>query len=484
MGPKNWSTLSEEVLHKGFAAWSFLQSYCSERMVEKGINLSQGQLSKLAVEQRFLQQVDSDGNPLYLGFCLGNATFAALFWPVLLFEDDSGFRGYYLDPNGEAHWMYLTNPVEWRVLLPKAVAFNNQIFMVPDPVQTEPLLKFYLRDKSLHKNLLVADLKYLGAFLGLSGFGDDDKRVRKDLMHAIIDFVGKDDNEYITKVKAAMELPDIPKTVGGALDEFVLSELPGEDQSDFKEIAKEVDCKKKVGWSIVEQKWKEATKKKKKNAKPKSRASARRRAQPKVKAKAKARRVPRKLLQKLASDAASHPPGQAPENGAAIEVSGEEAMGGAVFEAEAAPHEAEPVDEAVEANDEAMGGDDAPPPLPPPADIPDDTPLADLVRPVAPAPRPDAPAPARAAAAVHSRGYINQWANVVCATCGNVAGQIKWDPGPGQRDDPTWFMRVRCADGKWGSKYPEFRRRTTGVVGDSDEFPKGWVQENKNCCRG
>lgn len=471
MGPKNWSTVSEEVLHKGFAAWSFLQSYCSERMVEKGINLSQGQLSKLAVEQHFLQQVDSDGNQLYLGFCLGNATFAALFWPVLLFEHDSGFRGYYLDPDGEAHWMYLTNPVEWRVLLPKAVAFNNQIFMVPDPLQTEPLLKFYLRDKSLHKNLLVADLKYLGAFLGLPGFGNDDKRLRKDLIHAIID------NEYITKVKAAMELPDIPKKVGGALDEFVLSELPGEDQSDFKEIAKEVDCNKKIGWSFVEQKWKEATKKKKK-AKPKSKASARRRAQPKVKAKAKAaRRVPRKLLKKLLQVAAPHHP---PEN-EAITDSDEEAMGGAVHEAEAAPHEAEPVDEAAEAGDAAVGGDDeAPPPLPPPNDIPDDTPLAALVPPVAPVPA----EPAQAAAPVHARGYINQWADVLCPTCGNVAGQIKLDPGPGQRDDPTWFMRVRCADGRWGSKYPEFRRRTTGVVGDSDEFPKGWVQENKTCCRG
>ena len=298
------------------------------------------------------------------------------------------------------------------------------------------------------------------------------------MIHAIIDFVGKDDNEYITKVKAAMELPDIPKKVGGALDEFVLSELPGEDQSDFKEIAKEVDCNKKIGWSFVEQKWKEATKKKKKKAKPKSKASARRRAQPKVKAKAKAaRRVPRKLLKKLLQGAAPHHP---PEN-EAITDSDEEAMGGAVHEAEAAPHEAEPVDEAAEAGDAAVGGDDeAPPPLPPPNDIPDDTPLAALVPPVAPVPA----EPAQAAAPVHARGYINQWADVLCPTCGNVAGQIKLDPGPGQRDDPTWFMRVRCADGRWGSKYPEFRRRTTGVVGDSDEFPKGWVQENKTCCRG
>ena len=103
MGPKQWATISEETLHKGFAAWVFLQSYCSEGMMAKGVRISHGQLSKLAVPLQFLQQRDADGNVVYMGFCLGNATWAALFWPVKFFRDDSsGFSALYLDPHGEA----------------------------------------------------------------------------------------------------------------------------------------------------------------------------------------------------------------------------------------------------------------------------------------------------------------------------------------------------------------------------------------------
>ena len=482
MGPKKWSTLSEETLHKGFAAWTFLQSYCSERMVEKGISLSHGQLSKLGVEQYFLQKVDCDGNQVYLGFCLGNATFAALFWPVLLFEDGSGFRGYYLDPDGEAEWVFLTNPVEWRVLRPKAVAFNHQIFMVPDPSQTEPLLKFYLRDTSLHKNLLVADLKFLGSFLKAPDFQDANKKMlRKDMIHALVDFVGEGDPEYINKVKAEMERPEAPKKVGGALDEFVLSELPGEDQSDFKEIAKEVDCQKKIGWSIAEQKWKEAA-----QPKPKSKARARRKAQAKVKAKAKpkAKRVPRKVWQRLAGQVhAEGPPGPAPAPPEVPQAIGENEMAVPVDPAPSPEEakEAEAVNEAAAAHAEAMHAEDPQAAVigaPPPDNLPDDMPLADLL-PAGVAANP----PAAAAPRVHGRGYINQWQDVACPRCGRTAGHIKLDPGPGNRDCPTWMMRVRDAAGKWGSKYPDLRKRTTSVVGESDEFALRWVQDNKKCCQ-
>lgn len=166
MGPKNWATLSEETLHKGIAAWRWLQSYCSERMVDQNIALSHGQLSKLAVEQQFMQRVDADGNQQYLGYCLGHATWAAIFWPALLFMDEvTGFGGFFLDPDAAAQWIFITNPQEWKVVPTKAQAFGCQIFMVPDLDRTEPLLKYYLRDVALHKHLLVADMQFLLTFL-------------------------------------------------------------------------------------------------------------------------------------------------------------------------------------------------------------------------------------------------------------------------------------------------------------------------------
>ena len=81
------------------------------------------------------------------------------------------------------------------------------------------------------------------------------------------------------------------------------------------------------------------------------------------------------------------------------------------------------------------------------------------------------------------RGYINVWQDVLCNVCGQVAGQIKLDPGPANRDPETWFMRVKEGD-RWASKYPKFRRRTANVIGISDDFATGWVHENRTCCDG
>ena len=81
------------------------------------------------------------------------------------------------------------------------------------------------------------------------------------------------------------------------------------------------------------------------------------------------------------------------------------------------------------------------------------------------------------------RGYINAWQDVLCNVCGQVAGEIKLDPGPANRDQETWFMRVKEGD-RWASKYPKFRRRTANVIGISDDFATGWVHENRTCCDG
>jgi hypothetical protein len=64
MGRKKWATVSEEMLHRGFAALAFLRAYTSDGMGRQGIRLAQGLLSKFGVELQFLKQVSSG----YLGF--------------------------------------------------------------------------------------------------------------------------------------------------------------------------------------------------------------------------------------------------------------------------------------------------------------------------------------------------------------------------------------------------------------------------------
>lgn len=125
---------------------------------------------------------------------------------------------------------------------------------------------------------------------------------------------------------------------------------------------------------------------------------------------------------------------------------------------------------------------------PQPAEVPDDTPLEMLLpgarfgggSQAVPADVAAHPAQPRT-----SRDYVGTWTDVLCSQCGNVAGQIKLDPGPAGRDPKTWFMRVKEDDGiTWGHKYPKFRRRVVTIFGDTDKKPKEWVQENRHCCPG
>ena len=112
------------------------------------------------------------------------------------------------------------------------------------------------------------------------------------------------------------------------------------------------------------------------------------------------------------------------------------------------------------------------------AEISDDTVLADLL------PRAAAAAPAPAPR-LPLRDYVGVWKDVACNSCDQIAGQVKYDPQPGSRDNATWFMRVRVpGQSSWGSRFPHFRRRTSQVIGESEDFALDWVQTNKTCCRG
>ena len=78
------------------------------------------------------------------------------------------------------------------------------------------------------------------------------------------------------------------------------------------------------------------------------------------------------------------------------------------------------------------------------------------------------------------------WEDVRCPRCGRIAGQFKFAPGPqrrGEKDPPTWFMRVPNEQGKWTTSGSNFSRRQTHIVGESDRYPKEWIDKNRRCCR-
>ena len=81
------------------------------------------------------------------------------------------------------------------------------------------------------------------------------------------------------------------------------------------------------------------------------------------------------------------------------------------------------------------------------------------------------------------RDSINTWTNVRCEQCGiAVAGQMKLDPGPGDRDPKTWFVRVLDEDGKWPNQGRFRKRSVCKIVGESDEWPLSWIAKHKKCC--
>lgn len=106
---------------------------------------------------------------------------------------------------------------------------------------------------------------------------------------------------------------------------------------------------------------------------------------------------------------------------------------------------------------------------------PDDLPLEALLP-----RRPAADRGPRAAPA-----YSLTWTDIRCRLCHRICGQMKFSPGPsrhGDSDPPTWFMRVKTGN-VWPSTAPNFRRRQASVVGNTDDFAKNWIHENRHCCR-
>ena len=481
MSRKNWATISEETLHKGAACLNFLRRYVEDDMGSRGLRLSHGCFSKFAVELCILCRVVDDAAE-YHGFCLGNGTWGALFWPLCLHQDGE-FEGYYLDPNGEAEWVHVLQPQEWHVLVHEAVLHQQQIFMVPK--SEVPLLQFFLQERTFRNSLTVADLTMLAEVFKLTNEKFDPKKMnREKQLNAILDYVGQDNLEWLDKVKASLSEPAKEKKIGDSLDEFILSEMPQEDQRDFMEVADEVDSKRKAGWTLVEQRWRKEAEKKRK-----------RKGQPKAKAKVKAGKFATRSIKRkepepdlppslpAVADAIENHAGEFPDG--AAEFSDGPVLPGDAAEAE--PDSAQVVardipddmtlqelrdlncqNQAVEAAAEV--------PVEAAAEVPAEA-AAEVPVPPPPVVPPE-PAQPRAA----RRAEMLDWTDVTCSYCHSICGQIKYDPNPGNRE-PIWVMRVREQDGQWPTQGRNFRRRLTRLIGESDELATKWCRSQRTCCQ-
>ena len=452
MSRKQWATMSEDTLHRGVAALSFLRDYTFKGMGQGGFRLAHGRLSKFAVERQILLKPKPEGSgdeETVVGFCLGAADWSALFWPVKELVTPE-FVGLFLDPRGEAQWVNILRPDDWFVLEVVHVVHNDAVYMVPTNLERPlPLLKFFFGKREHERSLNIQDLTLLAESLGIIKDWTPSKMVRREMLHKLVDCVGKDDPEWVSKVKADMEQPAPKRQIGDSLDELVLSELPLQEQRDFVEVADEVASRRKAGWSIVQQKVRDATAQKRPKSKAKPKGSAKPRA---VKAKAfvlNSRKRKRQQAEAPADDDRPSP-------------RAEPARGPAVPEPDLVP---DLVPEPVQVG------------------VPDDTPLADLL-PQQAAAVPAAVEEGIAAAPnpVRPRRPPNVWVEHACPHCGKPAGQTKYDPHPGSRDPPCWFMRVWLQDGTLPNQGRFFRRRSVTVVGDSDEFAINWVVTNRKCC--
>ena len=121
------------------------------------------------------------------------------------------------------------------------------------------------------------------------------------------------------------------------------------------------------------------------------------------------------------------------------------------------------------------------------AELPDDMPLEMLLPPGAR--EREVPGDGQAAPAVRGAraapAMSLNWTDIQCEQCGQIAGQLKYNPGPGRnekKDPPTWYMRVKDVGGSWPIQGPCFSRRLVRIVGDSDQFCRNWIRDHRNCC--
>ena len=298
MSRKTWGTLSGESLNRGTAAWVWLQQYYSAKLSEHGVRISYGCFSKFALDLKILEHA-FDGR---IGLCLGQATWAAIFWPLQEIDLGNmhyGERRFYLCPNGGAFWCHLYEPQLWHVLFHEAELLDDQIYLRVHSDSQAPLLKCFFAETKRHNNLQVEELKLLAEHLSAPpAYGDRAilaKTPRADLIHGILDHIGAYDLEWVANVKSAMLKP-VPRTtvdeaddggLGNFLDELVLDDMPQEERRDYSEVVEAVNNKRirESGWTVASHQKNQKNQNQKKGVKAKVAKT--------MKAKSKAKSKPR-----------------------------------------------------------------------------------------------------------------------------------------------------------------------------------------------
>ena len=128
MARKTWGTLSEESLQEGAAAWAWLQHWKDDRS-SAGIKIWQGVFNKLAPRQEVMKNLSDES----FCFCLSSATWACIWWPVIVVDTPEanhcgalGDACFVLDAEGQADFMFIEQPEMWMVVETQPVCIEWQ----------------------------------------------------------------------------------------------------------------------------------------------------------------------------------------------------------------------------------------------------------------------------------------------------------------------------------------------------------------------
>ncbi|CAK9082474.1 unnamed protein product [Durusdinium trenchii] len=172
-GRKKWNTLNEETLHRGVAALNFLRSYTALHWADLGVRIAHGRLSKFASELCVMEKRNNENMRVYIGFCLSNAEWGCLFWP-LCFHQLGDFQAYTLDPQGEVEWVHVLNPQDWHVWDHSVKVVSERIYLTVH--SSAPLLKHFLQNPRCQSSLTIADMTLVSEVLGMDTSVFDPKK--------------------------------------------------------------------------------------------------------------------------------------------------------------------------------------------------------------------------------------------------------------------------------------------------------------------
>lgn len=444
MGTKRWKANTEDSSHKTAAAWHWLQTYSSGRLAQEGIGIDRALFSKLVLPFTLLRRTNQ------CAFAsMGNATWGALVWPLAAVStDENEHASYTFCTSSPSQWIHITDPSEWNVIPAESVSTANGIILKQNAPQVS-LIKHCLANKH---TLVHSDLVMCASHLNLLATPEGNHRASRDtLLEALANHVSEGEPGFAENALKVDKMADETgnRLTHDPLSELVFEDMDPEDKTEFPEVHKALQqarVKRKVAeWQNMKHKADQD-----KCNKKKQRAQAKTKAKSKAKAKAKAwaKRRPRNNAVEPPAAAQHLPPADEPPE-VDIVAAGQPAVGPPIA----------PV------GNEVLAG--APVELPPADGAPVGLPPA-------------------AAQPGQRRSGALLWQDVPCASCGLIAGQIKYDPAPGNRDGPSWIMRVEdpAAPGKWPQCGHYFRTRRTSVVGELAAFATNWVTENHGCPAG